>query len=85
MDLCLPELSDASSSTSSASPAPATPPSEPSSNAHNIIDDEDYLEVDPEFAAALEHFDLMPEKVAQPDEQMEVCPSTLSLLELSES
>jgi len=82
MDICPPELSDATSSTSSASSAPSTPSPELSSNARDVFDD-DCLPVDPEFVAALEQLELVPEKVTQFDEQDEVYTATLALLELS--
>jgi hypothetical protein len=75
MDICPSELSDASTSTSSASSVLGTPSPEPSLNAHDVI-------VDPEFLAAFEQFELVPEKVPQFDEQ-DVCPTALVLLKFS--
>ncbi|KIJ09301.1 hypothetical protein PAXINDRAFT_157922 [Paxillus involutus ATCC 200175] len=65
MDICTPELSDASSSTSPTSSTFDTPFHELTSNAHNKEDST----LDPEFAAALEQFDLGPEKGTQSDDR----------------
>ena len=79
MDIDLPELGNGTSSSSSASStlgALSRSP-EPTLNTHVI----DHSSIDPEFVAALEQVELVPEEDAQPSTQ-EVYPAALALLEL---
>ncbi len=76
MDIC-PEVLDASLLTSATSSAFGIPSPEPTSNVHSM----DYNSVDPEFAAALNSLELVPEKDIQSNKQG-VCPATLVVLQL---